>query len=401
MNYLDTMSSQSEDESQSASQDEETWGGADNEVILPQSPFFAALLGIAPVYYTAEFYPPPPLSIQESSSSKRPRDDDPPRVPKAFKNEDGEKVLHRHAYLKLKSGEELFFEDNDGKILLNEIVEPDRLVRNIISKVPTKIHARLEYLAKFKDESELINAIYSTYIKEHRLRFIFKKFLLQWRIYKMNKACHKELDPITLSEPEKEVDIYDWTVKKKFIFDAKSLATLIETKLMYQEYGFPLPMYPKNPSNNVEFSYKQLLTIYNQLKDHGELRWCLTTLREYNFNKTRWHMYHKSALIMNAIKTSILLLDTQDGRDLLTDFIFAKMEELGFKSNNYIFNAYQVAMVRDPNNWYLEKLKSQAIAHYEAEHFSHNKRRAINAVCLKIFKNHDAFIKDLQNKKII
>ena len=112
-------------------------------------------------------------------------------------------------------------------------------------------------------------------------------------------------------------------------------------------------------------------------------------------------MYHKSALTMNAIKTSILLLDTQDGRDLLTDFIFAKMEELGFKSNNYIFNAYQVAMVRDPNNWYLEKLKSQAIAHYEAEHFSHNKRRAINAVCLKIFKNHDAFIKDLQNKKII
>ena len=136
----------------------------------------------------------------------------------------------------------------------------------------------------------------------------------------MNKTSEKEIDPITLSEPEKEVYIYDWKNKRKFIFDAKSLAILIESKLMYHEYGFAVPQYPKNPKNNVEFSYKQLVSLYNQLKVHGESRWGFTTLREYNFNKNRWHMYHKSALTMNSIRFNISLLDTYEARDLFSDF---------------------------------------------------------------------------------
>ena len=163
--------------------------------------------------------------------------------------------------------------------------------------------------------------------------------------------------PITLSEPDKEVYIYDWSVKRKFIFDAKSLATLIESKLMYNEYGFPVPMYPRNPKNNVEFTYKQLISIYYQLKNYGELRWGFTTLREYNFNKNRWHMYHKSALTINSIKSSITLLDSFEARELFTDFIFAKMEELGLRHTNYIFNAYQTAMVSRTHTLVFRKIK--------------------------------------------
>jgi hypothetical protein len=112
-------------------------------------------------------------------------------------------------------------------------------------------------------------------------------------------------------------------------------------------------------------------------------------------------MYHKSALTINSIKSSITLLDSFEARELFTDFIFAKMEELGLRHTNYIFNAYQTAMVCVPTHWYLEKLKSLAISHYEAEHFGHNRTRIINAVCLKIFKKHSFFINDLKAKNII
>jgi hypothetical protein len=176
---------------------------------------------------------------------------------------------------------------------------------------------------------------------------------------------------------------------------------MIETNLMYQEYGFPIPILPKNPKNNVEFSYKQMISIYNQLKELGELRWGLTTLREYNFSKNRWHMYHRSALTMNAIKTSIAALETFESRELLSDFIFAKMDDLGIRYNNYTFNMYQVAMARASKHWYLEKLKALAIIHYEAEHFGHNKSRMINANCLKIFRKQTQFMNDLKAKNII
>ena len=414
-----------DDVDEETKEDDEDWGGS--ETIIPTNEIIAAVFGLPTVFITPVTIPDVSTQPQINSRIRRRNEiitPPPPHPNKVYRNDAGKRVIRErsqmYSYLLLKSGDEFHFTEDDGKnIILNEILEPNRLIRNIISKLPIRVSERLQYLGKFSYDEEsdsdeensskvqkryfgnLKDLVYTAYIKEWRLRFTFKKLLNMWRIYKMNKSCEKEMDPITLTEPEKEIYVYDWSVKRKFIFDAKSLATLIESKLMYHEYGFPVPMYPRNPKNNVEFSYKQLISIYYQLKAYGELRWGFTTLREYNFNKNRWHMYHKSALTINSIKGSITLLDSFEARELLTDFIFAKMDELGLKHTNYIFNAYQVGMIRDPTHWYLEKLKSVAISHYEAEHFGHNRTRIINAACLKIFKKHSFFINDLKTKNFI
>lgn len=347
---------------------------------------------------------------------------------KYFKNAAGKRIVKertpQYSYLCLKSGEEFYFKDEDSiKILLNDKIEPNKLIRNIISKVPQNLYERMQFLEKFNSEEEsdeeesdeednsdkvkkryfgnLKELVYEAYIKEWKLRFIFKRLINLWKIYKMNKNSEKEIDPITLSEPEKEVILYDWSNKKKFILDAKSLAIMIESKLMYQEYGFPAPMYPRNPKNNVELSYKQMVSIYYQLKSHGELRWGFTTLREYNFNKNRWHLYHKSALTMNAIKANISQLDNVEGREMLLDFIFAKMDELGFIYSVDIYNCYKSAMIHIPNHWYLEKFKIIIMLHFEADHFDRNKDKYINSYCLRTFKKHHIFLNDIRNKNIV
>lgn len=346
---------------------------------------------------------------------------------KIFRNSLGKRIIRKripnYLYLKLKSGDEFNFKEEDGKnILLNEIIEPNRLIRNIVSNIPTTIVDRLEYLAKFISDDEtddtedsnennnkikrryfsnLKDLVYEAYIKEWRLRFLFKRVLVLWRIYRMNKSNEKEIDPITLSEPEKEVYIYDWVNKKKFTFDAKSLAIMIESQLMYHEYGFSMPIYPRNPKNNVNFSYKQMISLYNQFKIYGELKWGFTTLREYNFNKKRWESYHKSALTMNAIKTNISQLDNFEGRDMLLDFIFAKMDELKFIYTTNTYNYYIWAMINIPNHWYLEKLKTIFVLHYEVEHFGQNKDRIINLYILRILKKQNIFLSELKNKIII
>lgn len=384
-------------------EDEEEWGGEQNEIIIPQVEESVAPNPLLPL----------PLS---GRVRRREREEIEPLSSINYRKRIIRDRTPQNSYLILKSGEEFTFTEDDGKnILLNEIIEPNRLIRNIVSRIPIRVKDRLFYLGKFDSEESdeegqrrylgnLKELIYEAYIKEWRLRFIFKKFLIRWRINKMNKTCEKEVDPITLSEPEKEVYVYDWDNKRKFIFDAKSLATMIDTKLMYHEYGFPVPMYPKNPKNNVEFSYKQLVSLYYQLKNHGELRWGFTTLREFNFNKYKWYLYHKSALTINSIRSNISRLDTAEGRELLLDFIFAKMEELGFIYSNVTVNNYKTATVQVPYHWYLEKLKSLAISHYEAEHFAQtsiSSRSVINTECYKLFKIYKRFINDLKNKKIL
>jgi hypothetical protein len=401
-----------EEESKEDEEDQD-WGGDTNEIIMPDMTAITALI-------TLHTLPQPVLPERRIRRRQEVNQQHPNKM---FRSLSGKRIARERtpscSYLCLKSGEEFYFNDDDGKnILLNEHIESNKLIRNIISRIPVRVRERLEFLAKFESDEEsedeengekvqrryfgnLKELVYEAYIKEWRLRYLFKKIIIHWRVWKMNKTSERELDPITLSEPEKEVYIYDWDNKKKFLFDAKSLATMIESKLMYHEYGFPVPMYPRNPKNNVELSYKQLISIYNQLKNYGELRWGFTTLREFNFNKNRWHIYHKSALIMNAIKGSIALLDSFEARELFLDFIFAKMDEVNFRYNNGLYDVYQAAMVRLPNHWYLEKLKGLAVSHYEATHFGQNRTRIINTACVRIFKFQSRFLADLKNKRII
>jgi hypothetical protein len=240
--------------------------------------------------------------------------------------------------------------------------------------------------------------VFSAYIKEMKLRTIFRNVLARWRVYRLHKK-KEDVDPITLCPPEKIVTIYE--PKKKYTFDAKSLATWIESKLHYHEYGFALPMFPRNPWTNLDFTYCQMISIYYQLRAHGELRWGLTTLRTHDFNKKSWQLYHKSALTMKAIRNNLFLLDTHDAWDILEDFIQAKMDELRVRTNPYITNAYRLAMRHAPSHWYMEKWKAVTFMYLEAEHFGQNKNNAINMTCAALFKKQELFLKEMIQKGII
>lgn len=319
-----------------------------------------------------------------------------------------------YRYFQLNSLEEFYFSEEDGKNIISPIeVEPNRIIRNILSKMPILVKGRLIYLAKFMKQNELQDEhsrvlctnmreqLCTAYVREYKLRWAFRNVLNRWRIHYMDKRYKKEIDPITLADPVKEVFVYDWSVRKKFVFDAKSLSQVMETSLLYHEGGFALPKYPRNPWTNLPFTYLQLLSIYHQLHTHGELRWAFQTLRQYNFSKSTWFMYHHSTITVSGIKNSIRLLDTGDARELLEDFIFSKMDELHIHTTNRIDHAYRQGMLRLPNHWYIERCKHLAIMHYEAHHFNRNKGNIINPMCKELFKKQHLFIRDLVEKGII
>lgn len=339
-------------------------------------------------------------------------------------------------YLKLASGEEFYFKYDDGnKIILPRHIESNEYIRKIIANIPHKMEDKLLFLSKFVKNDEknkvvdvdiieefvtadnvnqddliidkntifynLKEQVMNAYLLETRLRTILRRFVHKWRIKNIDKKYTREIDPITLSYPENDIILYDVPNRKKTIFDASSLSLHIETNLLDNDGGFPMPQKPRNPWTNMEFTYGQLFSIYLQIKNHNKLKWGLMSLRQHNFYIPEWKLYHQSYLTMNAIKTSIIKLDSSAARDLLEDFIITKLEELIHAPSEYVVNAYRLAMIKIPNHWYLQECKALAILYYEAEHFEKYNDPLINTRFTSLFAKQYTFISDLILKGII
>ena len=331
-------------------------------------------------------------------------------IPKRHRSNSGKVCRDRNepiTCLQLSSGRILrFYERNGSNILVPHWFESNPYVRRILSCIPFSIERSLNYLSRIRFEEDGYDSdgemiyyhlrvqVYESYLVELRLRRAMRNVLSRWRIRRMDLAPVERMDPITLTAPEKEVVLYDWSVKRKFIFDAKSLSILIETALLYHESGFALPMYPRNPWNNLEFRYRHLVSIYYQLQRHGELRWCFTTLRKYNFDKNKWFQYHRSAVTMLAIRNSLSTLDTPYSKELLEDFIVSRMESIEPVLNDTI-QAYRIALLRIPRHWYLEKWKAIAYQHLEATHYHMNIERSIERQCKAMHRKQYMFMREL------
>lgn len=317
-----------------------------------------------------------------------------------------------YTYLELNSLEQFYFsEEDETRVITPLSIEPNRFVRNILGTLPRPLKDRLFYLAKFMKEKEgydenhnllyenLKEQVAAAYLREYGLRWIFRRFLQRWRIRRADRKYVPTVDPITLVESEQPIDVYDATTK--YVFEAKTLSQHMESMLLYHEGGFALPKIPRNPWTNLEFTYVQLLSIYVQLHFYGHVKWALHTLRQFNFNKKIWHLYHESMITVKAIKNSIQRLDTVDGRELLEDFILSKLEDTGYQISSRLATAYHQAILRAPTHWYLERCKQIAIFHYEAEHFHRNHDGLIHGKCIILFKKQHLFLRDLVRLQII
>jgi hypothetical protein len=332
-----------------------------------------------------------------------------------------------YRYLSLRSGKTFTFSESDGtNLLLPATTEPNLYVRKLLSRLlPLSLHARLLFLADVESEegnevvamdareseewilpsyqitlsnlfTNLREQLYTAYLQEMRLRRVFRSLVQRWRIRRIHRKELISTDPITLAEPKKPIELYDLRARTRYRFDASSLATWIESNLTYAEGGFSVPMRPRNPWTNEEFTYVQLITIYNQLQAHGELRWAFTTYRAFDFHRSKWQLYHSSALTMSAIRNGLLQLDSYDSRELLEDFIVTKMEDLHEPPSQRTLRAYQRAMIRVPQHWYLQEWKAVAFLHYEADHFRQNKNRLIHNRCDRILRKQDQFLEEME-----
>lgn len=321
--------------------------------------------------------------------------------------------IEKENRLVLSNGYTIRFRDGDERrLILPDWFESSLTVRKIVASISRNVKKRLRFLNRFMDEEEgydkngnmiyyhLRDQVFESYLVETRLRNAMRKVLVLWRNYSMKKRTTETIDPIILSEPEKPVVIYDWKAKKRFTFDAKSLAIFIETQLLYHEVGFACPQNPRNPWTNLDFTYRELVSIYFQLKKYGELRWGLTTLRQVNFNLVVWFTYNKTTLIIKSIHNNIKQLDTEYARELLEDFIFKQIEDL-VPLTDIVIKAYRKGIEHDHNHWYIQRWKHMAMKYYEANHFGFNIECELETFREALLKRQYIFIKDMYKRGYI
>lgn len=113
---------------------------------------------------------------------------------------------------------------------------------------------------------EAYNEICLYYYWAQRTRWAFKKLLLFWyyRKYKNADGNDEDLYGNAINEinPENVLRIWDWRSKRHYNFSCDELIGLFKTKLKDN-------IKPKNPYNNLPFTYSQCAYIHNFLMSYN------------------------------------------------------------------------------------------------------------------------------------
>jgi len=115
-----------------------------------------------------------------------------------------------------------------------------------------------------KKDKELIMEINNNTM---RLRWIIRKMIFIWRNKKLytNSSNMHTLDLVPIDELKKENTLYVFYIERQifYTFHYRNLMNSIRMSLENQEYSFPEPKVPCNPYTNEPFTFKQLISIFD------------------------------------------------------------------------------------------------------------------------------------------
>lgn len=216
------------------------------------------------------------------------------------------------------------------------------------------------------------NRLYEDYLRELRARTLFKRLLYAWRLKRLSKETEEILDPITFMPIEKPVYVYDLKQKRRFVFEAQTLALSMRKNLYAQQYGISHPKRPVNVIMNRPFTQIQMTSIYDQLTRYGIRIPDIGIYRRLEFNIERWNLYMCSHLQIAAYRDELYDYQSDNGKDMLHDYIIDSMNFLEYPYKN----SFKITLLHILNWWpdhpVLEMLRSLCLKSYEAEYFHLN-----------------------------
>ncbi len=207
--------------------------------------------------------------------------------------------------------------------------------------------------------------LYELYIYEMRIRWQFKRLLMLYRTYILNKKAEPVIDLVTLQAVEKPIYIYD--KNRRYAFEAKTLSQSITSSLLHQSASFAQPLDPKNVYTNKYFTYAQLVSIYYQLQSYGYMSSAISLFKEADFRIARFLSVNYRFLTIKAIKYQLDKTDSEDSIEMIINFIETVADTTGFNLTDRKRNILTAALEVIPNHPITAGLRCLTYADLESD----------------------------------
>ena len=141
-----------------------------------------------------------------------------------------------------------------------------------------KVYELLEHIQSIPEDSRSVSffpkkdkkLIMEIHNNTMRLRWIIRKMIYIWRnkkLYTESSNIHT-IDLIPIEELKKENTLCVFYIERQifYTFHYRNLMNSIRMSLENQEYSFPNPKMPCNPYTNEPFTFKQLISIFDNFR---------------------------------------------------------------------------------------------------------------------------------------
>jgi hypothetical protein len=202
-----------------------------------------------------------------------------------------------------------------------------------------------------------------SYLHENQaLRWKFKGFFTNWRTRRCSPV--NDTDPITLEPIIQPVNIYEFSQRKLYRFESKSIAKHIHQQLTRNDGQIPTPVHPRNPLTNQPFRIEQLMGLLKQCKTFGYSSWVLEAFISARYDMTSFVAIHSKPLRLHALKTSMGDEGSWDFIDTMTDFI---KSQHALHGKLYTKGAYEWAITHALREKRMESWKKLCLKWYETD----------------------------------
>jgi hypothetical protein len=146
---------------------------------------------------------------------------------------------------------------------------------------------------------------------------LLKQRLMRRAVRRMN-----EEDIVTLEPPRQRIEIYDWSARKLYTYEASTVARDIRECLLQRDYMFPNPLQPRNLLTNKSLSPMQALSVFHQLRQTRKaLHWSLAAFEEGGFCLPRFVTRFAQPLRHEVLQSLFFQPTHDDTIGIVEDFI--------------------------------------------------------------------------------
>lgn len=204
------------------------------------------------------------------------------------------------------------------------------------------------------------------YIVGQQQRWAFRRLVVAWRRRQADKAAEPSIDLVTLDAVRQPIHVY--AGRRRYTFEARSIAQSIQVNLLYSRDGFPQPAEPKNIFTNEAFTYQQMVSIYFQLRAAGRMSWPLAYYKECDFRAKQFAARANVPVTLRALRDEICGPEISTrGRDIIMAFIEYMVDEHAIQRRGAALKLFEVALELVPNHPIVAGFRMLAYADMEAE----------------------------------